>query len=173
MTIYFNAFIGSCGPPERVLSAKHQLPQRDHSSRCFSRPGSSAAHHPSHPQKATYSASRKQRPPTALEKRSKKYFFKLLSAARTRDNRLLVSAMKSLGEDKEYLQQMRVADPESGDSVHVQDVLLKAASRCGQPILADRLFMVGNVTVAPGGDAWRGERERSSKLVLSYSSTSY
>lgn len=60
--------------------------------------------------------------------------------------------MKSLGEDKEYLQQMRAADPEFADPVHVQDVLLKAASRCGQPILADRLFMVRIVPVSPAAD---------------------
>ncbi|CAM9605381.1 unnamed protein product, partial [Hapterophycus canaliculatus] len=139
MTIYFNAFIGSCGPV--ALLAKHQLSQRVQSSRCFSRSGGSASHHPPHSSKTAHSLSRKQRPSTALEKRSKTYFFKLLSAARTRDTRLLVSAMKALGEDKEYLEQMRAADPESADPVHVQDVLLKAASRCGQPILADRLFM--------------------------------
>ncbi|CAM9143566.1 unnamed protein product [Scytosiphon promiscuus] len=141
MTIYFNSFIGSCRPLERVLSAKHQLPQRGQSSRCFARSGDSASHHPSRPRNIPHPSSRIQGPPTALEKRSKKYFFKLLSAARTRDKRLLVSAMKSLGKDKEYLQQMRAADPESADPVHVQDVLLKAASRCGQPVLADRLFM--------------------------------
>lgn len=84
----------------------------------------------------------KQGHSSALEKRSKQYFFKLLSAARTRDKRLLASAIKSLGADKEYLDHMRSADPELAGSFHVQDVLLKAASRCGQPGLADRLFTV-------------------------------
>eukprot|EP00752_Nemacystus_decipiens_P002229 g2115.t1 len=89
---------------------------------------------------AEWSVSRKQGYSRALERRSKQYFFKLLSAARKRDKRLLASAMKSLGADKEYLDHMRSADPELAGSFHVQDVLLKAASRCGQPILADKLF---------------------------------
>ncbi len=96
----------------------------------------------SHPPRHAGSSTRKGKGQTELDKRSKQYFFMLLSAARKRDERLLASAMKSLGADKEYLDHMRSADPEFAGSLNVQDVLLKAASRCGQPTLADRLFTV-------------------------------
>lgn len=81
-----------------------------------------------------------ERPPIALKKRRKQYFFKLLSAARHRDKRLLASVVKSLGKDVEYLRmrsEARVADP-----FNVEDVLLKAASRCGEAALAERVFTV-------------------------------
>lgn len=77
-----------------------------------------------------------------MEKRRKDYFFKLLSAARNRDKRLLVSVMKSLGKDTGYLRTQAGEDIESVDPLHIQDVLLKAASRCGLVKLADRLFKV-------------------------------
>lgn len=77
-----------------------------------------------------------------IEKRRKDYFFKLLSAARNRDKRLLVSVMKSLGKDTGYLSTQTGADIDSADHLHIQDVLLKAASRCGLVKLADRLFKV-------------------------------
>lgn len=143
MNTNFNAFIGSCRPLGHVFSATGT------SSRCeVSRRFGSPSHHPSYPSRhadfryADSSAREKTGHSSELEKRSKQYFFKLLSAARKRDKRLLASAMKSLGADKEYLDLMRSADPELTGSFHVQDVLLKAASRCGQPILADRLFTV-------------------------------
>lgn len=139
MTTNFNAFVGSCKPLGRVLSTTDVASSR----RCVPRRLESSSHHPSHsPHREDYSVRKRHGHSRALEKRSKQYFFKLLSAARKRDKRLLASAMKSLGADKEYLDQMRSADPELAGSFHVQDVLLKAASRCGQPILADRLFTV-------------------------------
>lgn len=61
----------------------------------------------------------------------------MLSAARNRDKRLFVSVVKSLGKDKDYMRSVDSSDP-----LHIQDVLLKAASRCGQVALADRLFKV-------------------------------
>lgn len=81
-----------------------------------------------------------------MEKRRKGYFFKLLSAARNRDKRLLVSVLKSLGKDTEYLRTQARSEVDSADSLHIQDVLLKAASRCGLDKLADRLFKVLHVT---------------------------
>lgn len=140
MTI-FNAFVGSWRPPVGdAISTKHYQVAL---SRCrVSRSLCSPLQHPSHSPRDVDSSLRTQRPSIALEKRSKQYFFKLLSAARKRDKRLLVSAMKSLGADKEYLHQLRSADPALADPLHVQDVLLKAASRCGQASLADRLFTV-------------------------------
>lgn len=139
MTTNFNAFVGSCRPLGHAFSGAEVA-----SSRCgVARRLGSPSCHPSHsPRHADSSVRRKQGHSSALEKRSKQYFFKLLSAARKRDKRLLASAMKSLGADKEYLDYMRSADLEMAGSFHVQDVLLKAASRCGQPILADRLFTV-------------------------------
>lgn len=138
MTSNFNAFVGSCTPLGNILSGTEVPPSRCGVSRRLGSPPC----HPSHSPRHVNSSLRKKRPSSALEKRSKQYFFKLLSAARNRDKRLLASAMKSLGADKEYLDHMRSADQEPEGSLHVQDVLLKAASRCGQPILADRLFTV-------------------------------
>lgn len=140
MTIYFNAFVGSWRPIENLLSTKNQ--QVAPSGCGVSRSRCSPLHHPSHTPRHGNFPLKTQRPSIALEKRSRQYFFKLLSAARQRDKRMLVSAMKSLGADKEYLHQLRSADPELADPSNVQDVLLKAASRCGQVTLADRLYTV-------------------------------
>ncbi|CAM9131809.1 unnamed protein product [Ectocarpus sp. 12 AP-2014] len=142
MTVNLNSFVGSCRPVGDALMAKHQ---QHHvlSSRCgLLRLRCSPSHQSSRspPPRADSISLEKESRSVAIEKRSKQYFFKLLSAARTRDKRLLASTMKSLGADKEYLKQMRTADPEVADPMQVQDVLLKAASRCGQPIFADKVF---------------------------------
>ncbi|CAM9125160.1 unnamed protein product [Ectocarpus fasciculatus] len=142
MTINLNAFVGSCRPVGDALMAK-QPQHHVVSSRCgLPRLRCSPSHQSSRsssPRTDSMSPEKESRS-VAIEKRSKQYFFKLLSAARTRDKRLLASTMKSLGADKEYLKQMRTADPKVADPLQVQDVLLKAASRCGQPIFADRVF---------------------------------
>lgn len=144
MTINLNAFVGSCRPVGDALMAKHQ---QHHvvSSRCglprLRRSPSHQSSRSSSPRADSMSPEKESRS-VAIEKRSKQYFFKLLSAARTRDKRLLASTMRSLGADKEYLKQIRTADPKVADPLQVQDVLLKAASRCGQPIFADRVFTV-------------------------------
>ncbi|CAM9296218.1 unnamed protein product [Ectocarpus sp. 4 AP-2014] len=142
MTVNLNAFVGSCRPLGDALMAKHQQ-HHEVSSRCgLLRLRCSPSHQSSRspPPCADSMSLEKESRSVAIEKRSKQYFFKLLSAARTRDKRLLASTMKSLGADKEYLKQMRTADPEVADPLQVQDVLLKAASRCGQPIFADKVF---------------------------------
>lgn len=86
-------------------------------------------------------SSRKRRlPSAAFEKRRKEYFFKLLSAARNRDKSLLLAVMKALGQDADYMQTKSVLG--TSNPIHLEDVLLKAASRCGQTSLADTLFKV-------------------------------
>lgn len=136
------SFVPSWRPLGHALFTKHQQLAP---SRCGAhRPLCSRSHLLSHKPRHGDSNVTAQRPSIALEKRSKQYFFKLLSAARNRDKRLLASAMKALGEDKEYLNQLQSADAGLADPLHVQDVLLKAASRCGQVDLADRLLTVRN-----------------------------
>ncbi|CAM9177567.1 unnamed protein product [Discosporangium mesarthrocarpum] len=74
------------------------------------------------------------------EKKRKNYFFQLLAAARNRDTRLLVSVVTALAEDDHHLRsEMGVGAPEA---LQVQDMLLRASSRCGQISLAERLFKV-------------------------------
>ena len=75
--------------------------------------------------------------PNSFQKRRKACFFKLLSAARSRDERLLASVIRSLGEDPRLQE-----DRDYTDSLRVQDVLLKALSRCGHVDLADSLLKV-------------------------------
>lgn len=75
---------------------------------------------------------------TTLEKRRKDYFFKLLAAARSRDRRLFTSVIQSLSKEDRPLH----LDQCFTDSLRVQDVLLKAASRCGYVALANSVFKV-------------------------------
>lgn len=95
-----------------------------------------------HPLRETSSSRKQEWRLTPLDKRRKQYFFKLLSAARNRDKRLLVAVVKALGKDTELLRMQGVAGIK--DHMHFQDVLLKAASRCGETALADKLFQVQN-----------------------------
>lgn len=83
---------------------------------------------------------KRERPSVTLEKRRKQYFFKLLSAARNRDKRLLLAVVTALGQDQDYLRSKSVLG--ASDPLHLEDVLLKAASRCGQTNLANKLFKV-------------------------------
>lgn len=126
-------FVASCGAVGRLLS-----PQQ------VARFGASRPSRPlqrlCHPQYGVDSPQAKEVPSIALEKRRKQYFFKLLSAARNRDKRLLVSVLKSLDNETEYVQMK--SDATHADPLRIQDVLLKAASRCGQAALADNFFTV-------------------------------
>lgn len=106
---------------------------------CISRPSWPPPHR-AHLPRDSGSAGKHRRPSAALEKRQRSYFFKLVSAARNRDKRLLLAVVTALGKDKDYLQ-AKSADGAS-DPLHLEDVLLKAASRCGQTDLADMLFKV-------------------------------
>lgn len=83
---------------------------------------------------------KRERPSVTLEKRRKQYFFRLLSAARNRDKRLLLAVVTALGQDQDYLRSKSALG--TSDPLHLEDVLLKAASRCGQTSLADKLFQV-------------------------------
>lgn len=104
-----------------------------------SRPSRLWQHH-CHPPYGVDSPQAKDVSSIALEKRRKQYFFKLLSAARNRDKRLLVSVLKSLNNEAEYVRMQ--SDASHADPLRIQDVLLKAASRCGQAALADKFFKV-------------------------------
>lgn len=79
-------------------------------------------------------------PSTTLEKRIKQYFFKLLFAARNRDERLLKVVLRSLADDEDF--QRERPRLYSKNLRELNDVLLKASSRCGQIALADRVFKV-------------------------------
>lgn len=79
-------------------------------------------------------------PSTILEKRIKQYFFKLLFAARNRDKRLLKVVLRSLADDEDF--QRERPRLYSKNLRELNDVLLKASSRCGQIALADRVFKV-------------------------------
>lgn len=75
-----------------------------------------------------------------LEKRAKQYFFKLLFAARKRDRRLLKVVLKAFSQDEDF-RRMR-SSFRSKNLPYIDDVLLKAASRCGQVSLAESVFEV-------------------------------
>lgn len=128
-----STFVASCSTVGRLLS-----PQQ------FARFGASRPprpwQHHTHPLDGVGSPQAREVPSIALEKRRKQYFFKLLSAARNRDKRLLASVLKSLDKETEYVRMQ--SDATHADPLRIQDVLLKAASRCGQTTLADNFFMV-------------------------------
>lgn len=128
-----STFVASCSAVGRLLS-----PQQ--ATRFGApRPPRPWQHH-NHPSYGVDSPQAKEVPSIALEKRRKQYFFKLLSAARNRDTRLLVSVLKSLDKETEYVRMQSNAT--HADPLRIQDVLLKAASRCGQTALADDFFTV-------------------------------
>ncbi|CAM9211135.1 unnamed protein product, partial [Choristocarpus tenellus] len=73
------------------------------------------------------------------EKRQRDDFFRLVDAARNRNTNLLRSVVDGLIENEDKVRS------ETGLSPNVrplQDVLLRAASRCGQLVLAERVFKV-------------------------------
>lgn len=126
-------FVASCSAVGRLLSPQ-QVARFG-----ASRPSCAWQHH-CHPPHGVDSPQAKDVPSIALEKRRKQYFFKLLSAARNRDKRLLASVLKSLNNEPEYVRMQ--SDTTHADHLRIQDVLLKAASRCGQAALADKFFEV-------------------------------
>lgn len=128
-----STFVASCSAVGRLLSPQ-QVARFG-----ASRPPRPWQHH-CHPPYGVDSPRAKAVPSFALEKRRKQYFFKLLSAARNRDKRLLVSVLKSLDKETEYVRMQ--SDATHADPLGIQDVLLKAASRCGQTALADNFFTV-------------------------------
>lgn len=123
------AFVGSC-TLGRLALTKH-VTHRGASR--WSLPWHRLSHHPRH----TQSIKMKDKSCSTTEKRQKEYFFKLVSVARNRDKDLLVSVMKSLAKDTDIMQMQPGSRP-----LPIQDVLLKAVSRCGQVALADNLFKV-------------------------------
>ena len=126
--------MASCSAVGRLLSPPHQVARFG----AF-RPSRPWRHHCHHPYGVNLPQA-KEVPSIVLEKRRKQYFFKLLSAARNRDRRLLVSVLKSLDNETEYMRMQ--SDATHADPLRIQDVLLKAASRCGQAALADNFFKV-------------------------------
>lgn len=109
---------------------------------CVSRPSWPPPHR-AHLPRDSGPVGKRRRPSAALEKRQRSYFFKLVSAARNRDKRLLLAVVTALGKDKDYLEAKSAVG--ASDPLNLEDVLLKAASRCGQTDLADMLFKVNAV----------------------------
>lgn len=110
------------------------------------------AHHPCYgPRHSSTSIYGEKSPSTQNElpaksgKRFKEYFFKLLFAARNRDGRLLKAVLRALSQDEEFRRSR--LDLKPGNLLQIDDVLLKAASRCGQIALADKVFRVWSAIV--------------------------
>lgn len=103
-----------------------------------SRPANGHVRHFSISHRGSVVPRKKGRSLTTFEKRRKDYFFKLLASARSRDVHLFTSVMQSLSKEDRPLHQ----DQCFTDSLRVQDVLLKAASRCGFVDFASGVFKV-------------------------------